>query len=186
MRETEVFLGLGSNLGNRAFFLAKAIEKLQAMKIEILASSAVYETEPWGSVPQPNYLNMVVQITSPFSPEELLDITQKIELSMGRTRLKKWSARTIDIDLLYFGQIQLQTEHLTLPHPSLHKRRFVLVPLAEIAPRFKCKSLFYSNLELLAQCDDLLPVWRYEQTLEELIGAHNGTEPILCCDRKAV
>ena len=129
-----VYLGLGSNLGDRAYFLRAAISSLARPAIKIGAISRIYETEPWGVMDQPLYWNQVLEVETTLEPLELLHICQEIELQLGRERKVHWGSRTIDIDLLIYDNIVSETEELRLPHPFLEERAFVLAPLREIAP----------------------------------------------------
>ena len=130
----KAFLGLGSNLGERGYYLREAIEGLKDLNIEILAESGIYETEPWGVRDQPMYWNQVIEIETALAPLELLHACQAIEQRLGRVRKEHWGSRTIDIDLLIYDNEVSNTAELTLPHPYLEKREFVLAPLREIAP----------------------------------------------------
>jgi 2-amino-4-hydroxy-6-hydroxymethyldihydropteridine diphosphokinase len=129
------FLGLGSNLGNRENNILNAIHLLagQAM-INIEKISSLYETQPVGFLEQPYFLNAALWITTSLSPEKLLEVCLCIEKRLGRTREIHWGPRYIDIDILVYGEVEMATKLLTLPHPYMHKRKFVLVPLHEIAP----------------------------------------------------
>ncbi len=109
----------------------------RAGDVRILAESAVYETSPVGGPEQPDYLNMVVAVATALSPDALLDRCLAIEAEHGRVRRERWGARTLDLDLLSYGDTVRQTERLTLPHPRMGERAFVLVPLAEIAPELR-------------------------------------------------
>lgn len=129
------YLSLGANLGNREETLCEAVRRLGASKgVEIAAVSSVYETEPWGKTDQPCFLNLAVALRTTLSPEGLLALTQGIETSLGRIRHERWGPRTIDIDILWFEGFEKSTPELTLPHPYMTERAFVLAPLAEIAP----------------------------------------------------
>jgi len=129
------WLGLGANLGRRARMLAAALEALQEQEgLELLASSSVYETDPVGVTDQPAFLNMVARFRCTLTPGELLKAVQAVEAKLGRVRTRRWGPRTIDVDVLLIGDLRVQTDELTLPHPELTKRQFVLVPLAELAP----------------------------------------------------
>lgn len=131
----EAFLGLGSNLGDRAATLALALRMLDARDdCEVLQLSSVYETEPVGMIDQPAFLNMVAQVRSELQPEELLDALQEIESRLGRVRTVADGPRTIDLDILLYEDLRVSSPRLTVPHPELVRRQFVLVPLAEIAP----------------------------------------------------
>ena len=141
MREPRAaYLSLGANLGNREETLQEAVRRIGAAEsIELTAGSSVYETEPWGKLDQPRFLNLAVAVETTLSPEALLALAQKIEKELGRVRHERWGARTIDIDILYFDGVERNTPDLTLPHPYMTERAFVLVPLAEIAPTLTVK-----------------------------------------------
>jgi 2-amino-4-hydroxy-6-hydroxymethyldihydropteridine diphosphokinase len=131
------YLGLGSNLGDRRKQLLAAIEHLTEMAGNIPVSSGFYETAPWGSQSPYPFLNAAVQLETSLSPHELLAVTQQIECELGRTGKsidRHYADRTIDIDILMYDELILQTPELMLPHPLMHQRPFVLQPLAEIAP----------------------------------------------------
>ncbi|HJP66501.1 MAG TPA: 2-amino-4-hydroxy-6-hydroxymethyldihydropteridine diphosphokinase [Actinomycetota bacterium] len=129
---TAAFLGLGSNLGDRLATLARAVELLnEHPHIEVTRSSRVYETAPVGP-PQPDYLNAVIEIDTTLSPTELLEAIQQIEQALGRVREERWGARTLDIDILTFGDGDVSTPDLEIPHPRMHERGFVLAPLLEL------------------------------------------------------
>ncbi len=131
----DAWLGLGSNMGHRAGMLARALDALAAQEgLELLATSSVYETDPVGVTDQPEFLNMVARFRCTLSPEGLLHAMRVVERQLGRVRVRRWGPRTIDIDLLLLGELEIATAELTVPHPELTKRQFVLVPLAEIAP----------------------------------------------------
>lgn len=127
-----IYLGLGSNLGDRKTNLQKAIELLQDSGINVLAGSSVLETEPLGGLDQPKYLNMVVQAKTDLEPPALLTACQKIENLLGRVRGEKWSSRTIDIDILFYDDLEIVTDTLTIPHPGIVQRDFVQQGLKEL------------------------------------------------------
>ena len=130
-----IFLGLGSNLGEREQNIIDAITILAAHPaIKIDKTSSFYETSPVGYLDQPDFLNAVISIESSLTPEQLLAVCLDAEERLGRIRTLRWGPRTIDIDILIFHDIHCQTDSLTLPHPRLRERCFVLAPLAEIAP----------------------------------------------------
>lgn len=134
------YLSLGANLGNREETLREAVRRIGAAEsVELTAVSSVYETEPWGKLDQPRFLNLAVAVETTLSPEALLALAQKIEKELGRVRHERWGARTIDIDILCFEGVERNTPDLTLPHPYMTERAFVLVPLAEIAPTLTVK-----------------------------------------------
>ena len=137
MREDRVYLGLGSNLGDRLRYLELAVERIARLPVtKIIKWSSVYESEPVGCLTQDNFLNMAVRVSTKLTPEEFLQKSQKIENSLYRARTIRWGPRTIDIDLLFWGQLVLRTDTLQIPHPEVDKRNFVLLPLAELAPEF--------------------------------------------------
>lgn len=131
----EAFLGLGSNLGARAETLAAALQRLDRPPVlEITAVSAVYESKAVGLTDQPDFLNLVARIHTSLPPHELLRTCLEVEASLGRVRLERWGPRTIDIDVLLYGEERVQDSLLTVPHPRMAERAFVLAPLAELAP----------------------------------------------------
>lgn len=131
----EVFIGLGSNLGDREKNIKEAIRLLESNpKIKIEKISSLIETEPQGCPPQPNYLNGIIKIKTSLYPEELLYFLQEIENKLGRKRLIKNGPRTIDLDILLYGEEELNKDNLKVPHPRMFKRDFVLKPLLEIEP----------------------------------------------------
>ena len=135
--QKNVFLGLGSNLGNREAYLENAIMRLDAEKeINVLARSEMIETKPIGNVAQLMFLNMAVEIETALNPRSLLAICLTIEMANDRKRNEKWASRTLDMDILFFGELVLDEVGLEIPHPEVANRRFVLAPLAEIAPKF--------------------------------------------------
>jgi 2-amino-4-hydroxy-6-hydroxymethyldihydropteridine diphosphokinase len=128
-----VYLSLGSNLGDRAANLRQAIEELSELGA-VVAVSSIYETEPVEASPQPWFLNCAVRLDTEKMPRQLIAAILNLEQAMGRQRRKEKAPRTIDIDILLFGSSIVELPSLTVPHPRLHQRRFVLEPLAEIAP----------------------------------------------------
>ena len=130
---TQVYLSLGSNVGDRAANLKAAIDRLGALG-KVKAVSSFYETEPVEFAAQPWFLNCVVEMTTEKMPEQLLAAILDAEKEMGRRRVQKKGPRTLDIDILLFGNSIVKARGLTIPHPAMHQRRFVLEPLAEIAP----------------------------------------------------
>ncbi len=131
-----VYLGLGSNLGDRHQNLEKALDYL-AQRLRIGKKSSVYQTEPVGNTHQPDFLNMVLEVKTMLRPDDLLVLTQGIERKMGRQPGSRNAPRSIDIDILFYSGDELDKPALTIPHPRLFKRAFVLVPLNEIAPDLK-------------------------------------------------
>ncbi len=130
----QAFLSLGSNLGNRESHLLEALERLEPAGIHVLRRSSIYETEPQDMTNQPWFLNLVVEAETDLFPRLLLARIQAIELGMGRRRGVPKGPRPIDIDILLFGNFVIETRELQVPHPRMSSRRFVLEPLAELAP----------------------------------------------------
>jgi len=132
---TLAFLGLGSNVGRRLEYLQDAVRLLAAAAgIEVIRSSRVYETEPVGGPAQPDFLNAVIEIETSLSPRELLAVCQHVEQSLHRVRQVRWGPRTIDVDILTFGEETVDEPDLQVPHPRMHERGFVLAPLLELDP----------------------------------------------------
>ena len=129
---TTIYLALGSNLGDREALLNEAIERLRVEQIETTRRSTIIETAPAYVLDQPYFLNMVIEAQTEHFAFELLNRIQKVETEMGRLKTIDKGPRNIDIDILYFDELTLQTPHLTLPHPLIHERPFVLIPLAEL------------------------------------------------------
>ena len=129
-----VFLGIGSNLGDRQGNCKKAISLLEDSGLTVTRRSSMYETKPWGYADQPMFINMAVAADTTLTPAELLALLKKIESDMGRQAGIKWGPRIIDLDILLFDDITINEQDLVIPHPLMHKRDFVLGPLTEIAP----------------------------------------------------
>ena len=153
-RAPEAFLSLGANLGDREENLIRALQALRGRGIRLGRLSGLYETEPVGREEQPDFLNMVVWLTTLLPPLQLLTRMQEIEQQLGRVRHERWGARTIDLDLLCMGGLIWRDERLVLPHPRLHERRFVLVPFAEIAADYEVPGTGATVKELLRDCRD--------------------------------
>ncbi|MCD1261859.1 2-amino-4-hydroxy-6-hydroxymethyldihydropteridine diphosphokinase [Paenibacillus athensensis] len=131
--QVTAYVALGSNIGDREAYLRQAIDALSRRDgIEVAALSAMYETEPVGYVDQAAFLNMVIELSTSLPPEQLLLAMQGIESSLGRTRDVHWGPRTVDLDLLLYGDIQLTAPDLIIPHPRMQERAFVLIPLADV------------------------------------------------------
>jgi len=131
----DVYLGMGANLGDRQQTIEKAVQMLaQTPDIKIINQSAYYETEPIGYTAQDWFLNNVLHIRTTLTPAALLKVTQAIEQQLGRVRTIRWGPRTIDIDILFYGEQIINTPDLIIPHPRLLERAFVVIPLLEIAP----------------------------------------------------
>lgn len=128
-----VYLALGTNLGDRALNLQKAIASL-APNVQTLSQSSIYETEPWGYSDQPYFLNQVIKCSTSLEPAALLAFLKEIEAQMGRQETFRFGPRLIDLDILFYDDLILDTPTLTIPHPRIIERAFVLIPLSEIAP----------------------------------------------------
>jgi 2-amino-4-hydroxy-6-hydroxymethyldihydropteridine diphosphokinase len=154
-----VFIGLGSNLGNRLNYLNQALIEIENSKqIFIKRYSSVYETEPVGNNEQPKFLNMVAELESTLHPQDLLRRLKEIEKTLGRTNSEHWGPREIDLDILYYGDEVLNDEELYLPHPEIANRKFVLVPMKEIAGEFIDPVQHLSIKEMLQRCPDIKAV----------------------------
>ena len=148
------YLSLGSNLGEKSANLNKAIELLKERAGEVLAVSSFYETAPDGFISENSFVNIALSLDTKLDVYVLLDVCEEIEKELGRTTKSvnlNYSDRLIDIDILYFNNMQLATERLTLPHPRMHKRQFVLEPLAEIAPKFRHPITGMSTVKMLKE-----------------------------------
>jgi len=149
-----VLIALGSNLGDRAGFLLAGLTKLAALEgFELEGLSQIYQTEPVGPAGQGPYLNAVLRGQTTLAPRELLQEMLRIEESLGRVRQQRWGPRTLDLDLLDYDGLVLEEPGLTLPHPRLHQRPFVLVPLGDVAPNWLHPTLGKTAAELLADLD---------------------------------
>ena len=146
----QAFLSLGSNLGDREAYLLEALDRLEAAGIHILRRSSIYETEPQDLPNQPWFLNLVVEVETEIFPRLLLARAQAIELGLGRWREVSKGPRPIDIDILLFGNYVIRTRELQVPHPRMSERRFVLEPLAELAPDLRHPANGKTVREMLA------------------------------------
>ena len=133
MTSVTAYLGLGSNLGDREGNLRRALS-LMGEHGEIIAVSSVYETEPWGYAEQPSFLNMACGFRTRLSPRDLLTLAKDVESRLGRVPTVRYGPRTMDVDILLYGDLVVDTQDLQIPHPGIPERAFVLAPLAEIAP----------------------------------------------------
>jgi 2-amino-4-hydroxy-6-hydroxymethyldihydropteridine diphosphokinase len=150
-----VFLGIGTNLGDREDYLRQAIARIEKFVGTVSKTSAVYETEPWGFETEDAFLNLVIEVETEFQPQEILGKILSIESSLGRIRNEEqYSSRTIDIDILLYEDLVVNEFNLTIPHPLLPIRKFVLVPLCEIAPDLIHPVLIRPLRLLLEECED--------------------------------
>jgi len=145
------YLALGSNLGNRAGFLAAARDRLAAAGVRILRSSEVRETAPIGVRDQPDFLNQVLEVETNLDPDALLDVCQGLERALGRTPAARWGPREIDVDILLYEDRRLGTDRLTIPHPGIGQRRFLLALLSELEPDLRPPGAGWTVSERLRQ-----------------------------------
>jgi 2-amino-4-hydroxy-6-hydroxymethyldihydropteridine diphosphokinase len=152
------YLLIGGNLGNRSANLQKAMQLIEQNCGQVVQSSAIYETAAWGFTDQPAFYNQALKIHTNLPPGSLMEALLLIEKDMGRIRSVKLGPRIIDLDMIFYNELVLNTESLVLPHPALSQRRFVLLPLFEIAPAF-IHPVFQKNIvQLLKECPDQLDV----------------------------
>lgn len=152
-----VYLGLGSNVGDRAAQLHSATQLISKNIGKVARKSHIYETQPWGNTEQEAFLNQIIMVNTMLSPRELLEKIGKIERELGRERRRdqdKWGPRSIDIDILFYGKRVVRDKGLEIPHPELHKRAFVLAPMLEIAPDLEHPLLKKPMDELFMECTD--------------------------------
>jgi 2-amino-4-hydroxy-6-hydroxymethyldihydropteridine diphosphokinase len=144
------YLSLGSNIGDRKASLCRALQAIEGNGNQLLACSAVYQTQPLEIPNQPDFLNLVAKIETFWPPQKLLECCQQVEREMGRVRNMRYGPRIIDIDILLLDNLQIELPQLTVPHPRMHQRKFVLIPLCEIAPKRVHPTLGLSIRQLLA------------------------------------
>lgn len=148
----EAALSLGGNVGDVAAAFARVLEALRAhAQIANLRASRVWRTPPWGKTDQPDFLNMAVAFGTTLSPRELLELIRRLENNAGRAREERWGPRTLDLDIILYGDETIDEPDLQIPHPRAHERAFVLVPLAEVLPDARIGGL--SVAELARMCD---------------------------------
>ncbi|MED3794786.1 2-amino-4-hydroxy-6-hydroxymethyldihydropteridine diphosphokinase [Niallia alba] len=167
----EVYLSLGSNIGNRFEYIYEAVQMLRSQEeIKVVNISSIYETDPVGYEEQALFLNIVVQIETSLNPLSLLEQCQRIESELGRKRIIKWGPRTIDLDILLYNHENIVSEKLIIPHPRIEERAFVLVPLIEIAPDIKLPNksiLLKESLKLLRDREGV-KVWKRQKNGEDV------------------
>jgi len=154
----KVYLLLGSNLDNPKENLLQALGFISEKIGTITRLSSLYQTGAWGNTQQPDFINQVIVVNTIFPATQCIDIILAIEQDMGRVRTEKNAPRLIDIDILYFNKEIINLPHLVVPHPAIQLRRFVLIPLNELSPRFVHPLLNQNNHELLKNCEDQLNV----------------------------
>jgi 2-amino-4-hydroxy-6-hydroxymethyldihydropteridine diphosphokinase len=158
---TLIYFSLGSNLDERAANLERAVEALSGIGVRVLRVSSLYETEPVDFLDQPWFLNCIVEAETLLEPRELLQALQAIECTLGSRKLVPRGPRIIDLDVLFYGTSVVHAEGIEIPHPRLSNRRFVLVPLAELAPEFRHPVLQKTVAEMLAATPDrsVVRIW---------------------------
>ena len=163
-RKPLIYLSLGTNLGNRQLNLNKSMELIEMKVGKIIKQSSVYQTKAWGVKDQPDFLNMVLEVETKFSPQFVLTTILSIETEMGRIRERKWYTRLIDIDLLFYEDLIIKESNLIVPHPYLQDRNFVLAPLMEIAPSLVHPVIKKTIEQLVEECRDTLVVEKIDFT----------------------
>jgi len=157
----KVYVGLGSNLGERESMIRLALEDLSRLpETQLVRASSLYDTEPVGEVDQPNFLNAVAQLETGLSPRQLMWNLRLIEKRLGRVRTRRWGPRTMDLDLLFYGDEVIEDPDLRVPHPELAARSFVLVPLLELDPLLVHPVTRETLLHLLSRLNTRPPVKR--------------------------
>lgn len=170
MKASTVYIGLGSNLGDRVANLREAGQRLGAI-VKIENASQLYVAAPLGYVRDDAFINAVIRGTTTLKPLELLEMMQAIEGTMGRRSGVQYGPRPIDLDLLFYGNVQMETRKLTVPHPRIAQRAFVLKPLAEIAPNLMHPVLYYTISQLLQDAEDVEQVQIYQPD-QQFTGAY--------------
>ena len=158
----EAYLLLGSNLGDSKKYIQDALNYINDEVGERTGLSSLYQTASWGKEDQPDFINQVVSVKTKLNPQQLLKNILVIETKLGRERRDKWGSRTIDIDLLFYGNHVIQEDNLVVPHPFLHQRRFTLMPLVELNPQFVHPVFNQTIKELYEKLEDNLSVIKLE------------------------
>ncbi|MFI3087872.1 2-amino-4-hydroxy-6-hydroxymethyldihydropteridine diphosphokinase [Streptococcus sp. 2022WUSS037] len=149
------YLSIGGNMGNRKAYLQAALDKLASHPgCQLGLVSNIYETPAWGKTDQADFLNLACQVETDLSAQDFLAVCQQIELDLDRVRIEKWGQRTIDLDIIFWGEEKIQEENLIVPHPYAHERAFVLLPLADIAADYRHPSLGQRVEELVSNLGD--------------------------------
>ncbi len=169
VRNELVYIGVGSNMGDRMGAIENAKKGLCGYGISLVRMSSIYESQPWGLRDQPNFLNAVFEVRTSLPPHGLLIALKDLERKLGRKKGKRWGPREIDLDILYYGKRIVVSQALIIPHIDLHLRPFVLYPLTELSPNFLHPVLKKTNRELLEALtvDEKVQCWVYEHVREE-------------------
>ena len=149
---------IGGNVGDRFNYLSKCIELVKQNVGEIVQASSIYQTAPWGNTDQQDYLNQALEVETSLLPSELLAKCRAIENALGRKRDLRWGERTLDVDIIFYNQLIINSEKLLIPHPRYTLRNFVLIPLNEIIPNYICPEHKEPIASLLKKCTDDLAV----------------------------
>lgn len=168
MQQTSVWIGIGSNMGNRALHLQHALEYLQSDdRMQVVRTSSLYETEPLGFDSEDQFLNAVAELSWNGNPQELLELLLSTEQRLGRSRIEgvRYVSRPIDLDILFFGEEVINNSQLEVPHPRMHERKFVLIPLNELIPSYIHPVLKQSIRELVHFCTDNSEVFIHAKPL---------------------
>ncbi len=163
MQAKKIYLSLGSNLGNRAASIARALEMLATAGVRIVRRSSLYKTEPVEFTAQGWFLNLAAEVETALMPRQLLHAIRRVEQDLGRRRIVRAGPRVLDIDILLYGTSIVRVAELEIPHPRMAERRFVLVPMAELAPGLRHPVLNLTMLELLASTQDRGQVIRWRE-----------------------
>ena len=157
-----MYIQLGSNVGERHSYIKESLLQIEKILGTIICESKTYESSPWGVTEQRNFLNKVISVKSDFSAKDALKTLQNIENNLGRKRTEKWGERTIDLDILFYNNQTINTKELTIPHPHIQDRKFVLIPFAEMNGKFIHPTLKKDIFALLKECKDTEKVVVYE------------------------
>jgi 2-amino-4-hydroxy-6-hydroxymethyldihydropteridine diphosphokinase len=157
----QLFLSLGGNLGNTREIFEGAYPLIEKKIGKIAVYSSIYQTEAWGPIPQADFLNQVILVSTSLTPQACLTEMLAIEKEFGRERKERWGPRTLDLDILYYSDVVIAEADLAVPHPRIAERKFILTPLVEIAPDFKDPALLKTMSELLDACTDTSNVNRF-------------------------
>jgi 2-amino-4-hydroxy-6-hydroxymethyldihydropteridine diphosphokinase len=163
MEKHQVVLLIGGNMGDRHYYLTQAVSQLEAC-FNLIRKSGIYETAAWGGNSSGSYLNQALLMQTNTPADQVLEMIQKIELNLDRKREKRWGNRTMDIDIIYFDDVTLETPHLKIPHPLLQERRFVLLPLVEIIPEYIHPIYKIDQRELLSRVKDASSVNKWSES----------------------